>query len=51
MEIGMKAETMKLAHLVLGYLVRHSTLAEANRRRPQEFFAKVYATLSYPEKS
>lgn len=45
LEIGMKAETMKLAHLGLDYLVRRSTLAEANRRRPQEFFVKVYATL------
>lgn len=45
LEIGMKAETMKLAHLGLDYLVCRSTLAEANRRRPQEFFARVYATL------
>lgn len=45
LEVGMKAETRKLAHLGLNYLVRRSTLAEANRRRPQEFFAKVYAAL------
>ena len=45
LEIGMKAETMKLSHLGLDYVVRRSTLAEANQRRPQEFFAKVYASL------
>ena len=45
LEIGMKAETMKLSHLGLDYVVRRSTLAEANQRRAQEFFAKVYASL------
>ena len=45
LEFGMKAETMKLSHLGLDYVVRRSTLAEANQRRPQEFFAKVYASL------
>ena len=45
LEIGMKAETMKLFHLGLDYVVRRSTLAEANLRRSQEFFAKVYAYL------
>ena len=45
LEIGMKAETMKLSHLGLDYVVRRRTLAEANQRRPQEFFAKVYASL------
>lgn len=45
LEIGMKAETMKLSHLGLGYVVRRSTLAEANLRCSQEFFAKVYASL------
>ena len=45
LEIGMKAEAHKLQHLGLNYLVRRSTLAEANIRRPQEFLAKVYASL------
>ena len=45
LEIDMKAEAHKLQHLGLSYLVRRSTLAEANIRRPQEFFAKVYADL------
>ena len=34
LEIGMKAEAHKLRHLGLDYLVRRSTLAEANIRRP-----------------
>ena len=42
---GMKAEAHKLGHLGMNYLVRRSTLAEANIRRPQEFFAGVYAYL------
>ena len=33
LEIGMKAEAHKLSHLGLDYLVRRSTLAEANIRR------------------
>ncbi len=41
-EIGMKAEVNKLHHLGIDYVVRRSTLADANKRRPQEFFAKVY---------
>ena len=45
LEIGMKAETNKLRHLGIDYLVRRSTLAEANQRRSQEFFCKVYADL------
>ena len=45
LEIGMKAEAHKLRHLGMDYLVRRSTLAEANIRRPQEYFARVYAYL------
>ena len=45
LEIGMKAEAHKLRHLGLDYLVRRSTLAEANIRRPQEVFAGVYSYL------
>ena len=41
----MKAEAHKLKHLGMDYLVRRSTLAEANIRRPQEYFARVYAYL------
>ena len=45
LEIGMKAEAHNIAHLGMDYLVRRSTLAEANIRRLQEFFASVYAYL------
>ena len=45
LEIGMKAEAHKLRYLGMDYLVRRSSLAEANIRRPQEFFASVYAYL------
>ena len=45
LEIGMKAEAHKLGRLGMNYLVRRGTLAEANIRRPQEFFAGVYAYL------
>ena len=45
LETGMKAVTMKLSHLRLDYVVRSNTLAEANQRRPQELFVKVYASL------
>ena len=38
LKIGMKAEAHKLGHLGMNYLVRRSTLAETNIRRPQEFF-------------
>ena len=45
LEIGMQAEAHKLHHLGIDYMVRRSTLAEANKRRPQEFFAKVDKSL------
>ena len=45
LEIGMQAEAHKLHHLGIDYMVRRSTLAEANKRRPQEFFANVYSYL------
>ena len=45
LESGMELEAHKLQHLGISHLPRRSTLAEANKRRPQEFFAKVYAAL------
>ena len=45
LEIGMQAVAHKLHHLGIDYMVRRSTLAEANKRRPQEFFASVYSYL------
>ncbi len=44
-EIGMKAEVNKLYHLGIDYIAHRSTLAEANKRRPQKFFANVYSYL------
>jgi len=44
-EIGMQAEAHKFTHLGLDYMVRRTTLSEANKRRPSEFFAQVYALL------
>ena len=43
--IGMMAEAKNLHHLVIDYLIRRSTLAEANNRRPGAFFAKIYHAL------
>lgn len=45
LEIGMLAEANKLQHLGIDYMVRRSTLAEANKRRSQEFFANIYSML------
>ncbi len=45
LEVGMKAEANKVKHLGVDYIVKRSTLAEANKRRSQEFFSKVYAYL------
>lgn len=47
-EIGMKAKVNKLHHLGMDYVIRRSTLADANKRRPQEFFVSVYAYLLEP---
>ena len=41
----MKAEVTKLNHLGIDYVAKRSTVAEANKRRSQEFFATVYADL------
>ena len=45
LELGIKAESHKLCHLGMDHLIKRSTLAEANIRRPQEFFADVYSYL------
>ena len=45
LEVGMKAEVTKLNHLGIDYIAKRSTVAEANKRRSQEFFANVYADL------
>lgn len=49
--IGMMAEASKLQHLGIDYLIRRSTLADANNRRPSTFFAKIYYQLYNQYKS
>ena len=40
--LGLLSHANKLQHLGLDYIVRRSTLSDANVRRPNELFAKVY---------
>ena len=40
--LGLLSHASKLQHLGLDYIVRRSTLSDANARRPNELFAKVY---------
>ncbi|MGL6143029.1 MAG: IS4 family transposase [Enterobacterales bacterium] len=43
--IGMLSEAHKLEHLGVNYMVKRSTLSEANNRRSSDFFAQVYFSL------
>ncbi|MEG2527600.1 MAG: DUF4372 domain-containing protein, partial [Mucinivorans sp.] len=43
--IGMLSEAHKLQHLGIDYMVKRSTLAQANSRRSSDFFAEVYFSL------
>ncbi len=43
--IGMLSEAPKLQHLGIDYMVKRSTLSEANTRRDSDFFAEVYYAL------
>lgn len=43
--IGMMAEANKLQHLGVDYLVRRSTLSDANNKRSRQFFRDVYKHL------
>ncbi|MGL4994179.1 MAG: hypothetical protein ACRC6R_08695 [Bacteroidales bacterium] len=43
--VGMLSEANKLEHLVVNYMVKRSTLSEANNRRSSDFFAQVYFSL------
>jgi hypothetical protein len=43
--IGMLSEAPKLQHLGIDYMVKRSTLAEANARRNSDFFAQIYSSL------
>ena len=40
--IGLLANAHKLGHLGLNYVVRRSTLSDANKRRPSEVFGQIY---------
>ena len=48
--IGMLSEAPKLQHLGIDYMVRRSTLSEANTRRDSDFFAEVYYALYHKYK-
>lgn len=43
--IGMLSEANKINHLGIDYMVKRSTLAEANNRRSNEFFEQIYFSL------
>lgn len=43
--IGMLSEAHKLRHLGIDYMVKRSTLSEANKRRDSDFFAQIYFLL------
>jgi hypothetical protein len=43
--VGMLSESNKINHLGIDYMVKRSTLAEANNRRSNEFFEQIYFSL------
>lgn len=43
--VGMLAEANKLQHLGVDYMIKRSTLADANNRRNSDFFADIYSSL------
>ena len=43
--IGMQAEAHKLRHLGVAYVIRRSTLSDANNRRSSNFFKQIYFML------
>lgn len=43
--VGMLSEANKINHLGISYMVKRSTLAEANNRRGNEFFERIYFSL------
>lgn len=49
--IGMLSEARKLQHLGIDYMVKRSTLSEANNRRKSEFFSKIYFSLYQKHKT
>lgn len=49
--VGMLSEASKLQHLGVDYMVKRSTLSEANNRRDSAFFGKVYFSLYHKYKN
>jgi hypothetical protein len=49
--IGMLSEATKISHLGIDYMVKRSTLSEANNHRCSEFFSQVYQSLYSHHKS
>jgi len=43
--VGMLSDVNKINHLSIDYMVKRSTLAEANNRRSNEFFEQIYFQL------
>ena len=41
--LGLLANANRLSHLGLSYIVRRSTLSEANQRRNSKVFGEIYA--------
>ena len=44
-ELGFLSSATRMNHFGLDYMVRRSTLSDANARRSPEFFSRVYAQL------
>lgn len=45
MTASLRAETRKLAHLGITFKIGRSTLADANKRRPEAIFEAIYRDL------
>ena len=43
--VGMLSEANKLQHLGIDYMVKRSTISEANTRRSSDFFESIYSSL------
>ena len=43
--VGMLSEAHKLQHLGVDYMIKRSTIADANNRRSSDFFASIYSSL------
>ena len=43
--VGMLSEANKLQHLGVDYMIKRSTIADANNRRSSDFFASIYSSL------